>query len=58
MKELFGIAIMSVIGLSASNFIWEAFTSQVWGVALERSYFQFLAIVAFTTVLLAFKKDH
>ena len=36
----------AIIGLTASNFIYAAATSQQWDVAIEHSWFQIVAIVA------------
>jgi hypothetical protein len=56
MKRLFGTAIVFFLGLAAGNFIWQAFTSQKWGVAAERSWLQFVA-VAVLAVLLAYQQN-
>lgn len=36
--------------LTASNFIFEAITSQEWHTAIERSYFQAVALLIFVLI--------
>jgi hypothetical protein len=51
MKYLSATAMVSSIGLTVGNFLWQAVTSYEWGVAAERSFFQFAAIVTFAGML-------
>jgi|GEM_PF-4530338 len=51
MKGLYITAITAFIGITAANFVWQAFTGQAWGVAIERSWFQLGAIVILTRLL-------
>jgi len=40
-------AIGVFVGLTAGNFIWQAFMERKWGKAVERSYFQAVALGTF-----------
>jgi len=40
-------AIIFALGLTAGNLIYAAVFSKDYGAALERSYFQFLALIAY-----------
>lgn len=51
MKDIFGTAITCAAGFTISNFIWQALTSQEWGVAVEQSWFQFVAIAVLAGLL-------
>jgi len=39
------------LGLTVGNFIYQVFTTQDWGAACERSYFQTFGIMLFYFVL-------
>ena len=49
MKKTLLLAVIScIIGLTAGNFVWQLMTGDYqWGLAVERSFFQFVAIVVF-----------
>ena len=38
--------LLTVVSLSLGNFLWQAMSSHNWGVALERSWFQAIAVLA------------
>ena len=44
MRGLFGVAIVIFFGLMAGNFVFQAIMNQQWHVALERSFFELVAI--------------
>lgn len=56
-KHPFKIAIGLFIGLTAGNLLWEVvYSSYKWGIAAERSYFQFLAIAMYIGFLYLFNR--
>ncbi len=48
---MYGTVVGLSIGLTAGNFIWQAFTKREWGVATERSFFQAVALGAYMVVM-------
>jgi hypothetical protein len=56
MLKIVVVATLTSVALVASNFVYQASTGMNWGVAIERSYFQLLAIVIFTAGLAAVRK--
>jgi len=51
-QNVVSTAVSLFLGLMIGNFGWQAFTSNPdWGVAAERSFFQFLAMAIFVALL-------
>lgn len=40
-------AFLTISGLCAANFIWQAISDQAWSVALDRSFFQAAAVLTY-----------
>ncbi|OGG68405.1 hypothetical protein A3H77_02515 [Candidatus Kaiserbacteria bacterium RIFCSPLOWO2_02_FULL_56_11] len=52
MKHLLPTAVSSFVGMTAGNFIFQLMTNAPeWGVATERSFFQFVAIALFVGLM-------
>ncbi len=46
MKKYVHIGMLTFVGLTMSNFLFQAFNGSLWLVAAERSFFELIAIVA------------
>ena len=51
MKTLYAMAIVTFVGLTTGNFIWQIIMNYEWRVATERSFYQFVAISVLTGLL-------
>ena len=56
MKHIVLIAVFAFLGLAGANFFFQAVTKQEWLTALERTFFQFVAILALMLCIAANRK--
>jgi hypothetical protein len=50
-------ALITMLGLSLGNFSYQAFTGENWGVAFERTYFQFWGCMTLAVLMRVFPSN-
>jgi hypothetical protein len=55
---MIGPASLAIAALTCANYGYQALGSQLWSVALERSYFQVVAIIAYSAFIHFWRKAH
>ena len=48
---MLGSAIITIVGATIVNFVWQAFTERDWETAKERSYFQTVTVVVYSFLM-------
>ena len=48
---MLGPAVITIIGVTICNFVWQAFNERNWETARERSYFQVVAVFVYSFLM-------